>query len=156
MLIHAGYLTNQGSYSELKKAVEWLEQQDFEAKIVIAGNFFTMSSGDKSVGLTTLILFGYGQGITKLLWTSLFSDRTRGRGSGLVSRTLVRVEGCSSSPSRLPTSRTRRPQYGLGPKADHEPSLACLAVRVRPSRETGHFSMRRMKQSMYGIRFPKA
>lgn len=38
VLIHAGDLTNQGSYSELKKTVEWLERADFEAKIVIAGN----------------------------------------------------------------------------------------------------------------------
>ena len=37
VLIHAGDLTNQGSYTELKRKVEWLEKQDFEAKIVIAG-----------------------------------------------------------------------------------------------------------------------
>jgi hypothetical protein len=37
VLIHAGDLTNQGSYSELKKTVEWLEKQAFNAKIVIAG-----------------------------------------------------------------------------------------------------------------------
>jgi 3',5'-cyclic AMP phosphodiesterase CpdA len=38
ILIHAGDLTNQGSYSELKKTVEWLEKTDFEAKIVVAGS----------------------------------------------------------------------------------------------------------------------
>ncbi|KAI9055480.1 hypothetical protein LZ554_000434 [Drepanopeziza brunnea f. sp. 'monogermtubi'] len=38
VLIHAGDLTNQGSYSELQKTVQWLEEADFEAKIVIAGN----------------------------------------------------------------------------------------------------------------------
>jgi hypothetical protein len=37
VLIHAGDLTNQGSYSELKKTVEWLEKQAFNTKIVIAG-----------------------------------------------------------------------------------------------------------------------
>ncbi|KAF6833889.1 ser thr protein phosphatase family protein [Colletotrichum musicola] len=37
VLIHAGDLTNQGSYSELSRAVQWLEKADFEAKIVIAG-----------------------------------------------------------------------------------------------------------------------
>ena len=37
VLIHAGDLTNQGSYSELKKTVDWIEAADFEAKIVIAG-----------------------------------------------------------------------------------------------------------------------
>ncbi|KAH0430486.1 calcineurin-like phosphoesterase [Colletotrichum camelliae] len=38
VLIHAGDLTNQGSYSELSRAVAWLEKAPFEAKIVIAGN----------------------------------------------------------------------------------------------------------------------
>ncbi|KAJ4362055.1 hypothetical protein N0V83_010997 [Neocucurbitaria cava] len=39
VLIHAGDLTNQGSYDELKRAVEWLEKQSgFEVKIVVAGN----------------------------------------------------------------------------------------------------------------------
>ncbi|KAJ6442181.1 glycoside hydrolase [Purpureocillium lavendulum] len=38
VLIHAGDITNQGSHSELSKAVKWLEAADFEAKIVIAGN----------------------------------------------------------------------------------------------------------------------
>ncbi|TLS25853.1 hypothetical protein PpBr36_07256, partial [Pyricularia pennisetigena] len=38
VLIHAGDLTNQGTFSELSKAVRWLESTDFEAKIVIAGN----------------------------------------------------------------------------------------------------------------------
>ncbi|RMY88081.1 hypothetical protein D0864_06716 [Hortaea werneckii] len=39
ILIHAGDLTNQGSLSEIQKAVTWLSQQTtFSAKIVIAGN----------------------------------------------------------------------------------------------------------------------
>ncbi|KAF2738742.1 Metallo-dependent phosphatase [Polyplosphaeria fusca] len=38
VLIHAGDLTNQGSFSELKKTVEWIEKAEFEAKIVVAGN----------------------------------------------------------------------------------------------------------------------
>ncbi|KAK3685823.1 Metallo-dependent phosphatase-like protein [Podospora appendiculata] len=38
VLVHAGDLTNQGSYSELSKSIRWLERADFEAKIVIAGN----------------------------------------------------------------------------------------------------------------------
>lgn len=38
VLIHAGDLTNQGTYSELRKAVKWIAAADFEAKIVIAGN----------------------------------------------------------------------------------------------------------------------
>jgi len=37
VLIHAGDLTNQGSFAELQKAVKWLEEVDFETKIVIAG-----------------------------------------------------------------------------------------------------------------------
>jgi hypothetical protein len=39
VLIHAGDLTNQGSYSELQKTVAWLEKADFEAKIIVAGVF---------------------------------------------------------------------------------------------------------------------
>ncbi|KOS17342.1 putative rhamnogalacturonate lyase C [Escovopsis weberi] len=38
VLIHAGDLTNQGSYSELSKTIRWLEAADYEAKIVVAGN----------------------------------------------------------------------------------------------------------------------
>src|SRR5690242_16572388 len=38
VLIHAGDLTNQGSLSELRKAIDWLEKADFEVKIVVAGN----------------------------------------------------------------------------------------------------------------------
>lgn len=37
VLIHAGDLTNQGSYNELERTVAWLESADFEAKIVVAG-----------------------------------------------------------------------------------------------------------------------
>ena len=37
VLIHAGDLTNQGSVSELRKTVEWLEKAEFDAKIVVAG-----------------------------------------------------------------------------------------------------------------------
>jgi len=37
VLIHAGDMTNQGSYSELQKTVHWLEKADFETKIVVAG-----------------------------------------------------------------------------------------------------------------------
>ncbi|KAL6810041.1 Metallo-dependent phosphatase-like protein [Trichoderma sp. SZMC 28015] len=38
VLIHAGDLTNKGSISELSRAVKWLEEADFEAKIIVAGN----------------------------------------------------------------------------------------------------------------------
>lgn len=37
MLIHAGDLTNQGSLSELRKTIGWLEEAGFEVKIVVAG-----------------------------------------------------------------------------------------------------------------------
>ena len=37
VLIHAGDLTNQGSYDELERSVAWLEKARFEVKIVIAG-----------------------------------------------------------------------------------------------------------------------
>ncbi|KAF3036276.1 hypothetical protein E8E12_001536 [Didymella heteroderae] len=38
VLIHAGDLTNQGSYDELERSVAWLEKAPFEVKIVVAGN----------------------------------------------------------------------------------------------------------------------
>ncbi|KAM0222191.1 hypothetical protein ACHAPQ_005268 [Fusarium lateritium] len=54
VLIHAGDLTNQGTHAEshtgklifvqLTKTVAWLEKQDFEAKIVIAGMASTSDS----------------------------------------------------------------------------------------------------------------
>jgi predicted phosphodiesterase len=37
VLVHAGDLTNQGTFAELQKAVNWIENTDFEYKIVIAG-----------------------------------------------------------------------------------------------------------------------
>jgi predicted phosphodiesterase len=37
VLIHAGDLTNQGTFSEMKRTVEWIERSDFEVKIVVAG-----------------------------------------------------------------------------------------------------------------------
>ena len=37
VLIHAGDLTKQGTYAELQKTLDWIEQADFEVKIVVAG-----------------------------------------------------------------------------------------------------------------------
>lgn len=41
ILIHAGDLTRQGTFAELRKTLEWIEQVDYEVKIVIAGNYST-------------------------------------------------------------------------------------------------------------------
>lgn len=38
ILIHAGDLTNQGTYSELEKTIAWLRKTEFQVKIVICGN----------------------------------------------------------------------------------------------------------------------
>jgi hypothetical protein len=38
ILIHAGDLTNQGTFSELQKTVNWIKQSPYRVKIVIAGN----------------------------------------------------------------------------------------------------------------------
>ena len=38
VLIHAGDLTNQGSFEELQKTLKWIEEADYELKIVIAGS----------------------------------------------------------------------------------------------------------------------
>jgi predicted phosphodiesterase len=37
VVIHAGDATNQGSYSELKRTLDWLDKADAEVKIIIAG-----------------------------------------------------------------------------------------------------------------------
>lgn len=39
VMIHAGDLTNQGTLSELQRTIDWIEQADYEAKIVIAGTW---------------------------------------------------------------------------------------------------------------------
>ena len=44
VLIHAGDMTNQGSFKELQKTVKWVEESDFEAKIVIAGKSLDLQS----------------------------------------------------------------------------------------------------------------
>ena len=41
VLIHAGDLTRQGTFAELKKTLGWIEEADYEVKIVIAGNDLT-------------------------------------------------------------------------------------------------------------------
>ncbi|OAP58057.1 hypothetical protein AYL99_07147 [Fonsecaea erecta] len=38
VLIHAGDLTNQGTYSELQKTVDWIRKSPFQIKIVVCGN----------------------------------------------------------------------------------------------------------------------
>ncbi|MCJ1337870.1 hypothetical protein MMC09_003154 [Bachmanniomyces sp. S44760] len=38
VLIHAGDLTTQGTLAELRRAVKWIDEADFEVKLVIAGN----------------------------------------------------------------------------------------------------------------------
>lgn len=55
VLLHAGDMTNQGSYSELQKTVKWLEEADFEAKIVIAGNPFHPSADSSLIVQETTI-----------------------------------------------------------------------------------------------------
>lgn len=37
VLIHAGDLSNRGTKSELKRTLKWIEEADYEVKIVIAG-----------------------------------------------------------------------------------------------------------------------
>ena len=38
ILIHAGDLSNQGTYTELSKTVEWIKQSNFKLKIIVCGN----------------------------------------------------------------------------------------------------------------------
>jgi hypothetical protein len=92
ILIHAGDLTNQGSYSELKKTVEWLEKADFQARIIVAGKAahlavvvhgtgsymalrciqqhrgYTCSSMTGNHDITLDAPFYHSQGISKFKW----------------------------------------------------------------------------------------
>ena len=45
VLIHAGDLTRQGSLIELRKTFDWLEEADFEVKLVVAGTPDTRALG---------------------------------------------------------------------------------------------------------------
>ncbi|ETI27641.1 hypothetical protein G647_00090 [Cladophialophora carrionii CBS 160.54] len=38
VLIHAGDLSNQGTFSELQKTVAWIQQSKFKVKIIVCGN----------------------------------------------------------------------------------------------------------------------
>jgi hypothetical protein len=38
-LVHVGDMTTTGSYKELQKTVKWLEEADYEAKIIVAGMY---------------------------------------------------------------------------------------------------------------------
>ncbi len=38
ILIHAGDLTNQGTFSELRKTMKWLQHAPFKVKVVVCGN----------------------------------------------------------------------------------------------------------------------
>lgn len=39
VLIHAGDLTKQGSFSELAKSIAWIGETGYEAKVVVAGRW---------------------------------------------------------------------------------------------------------------------
>lgn len=39
VLIHAGDMTREGTPAELRRNLDWIENTDFEAQIVVAGNF---------------------------------------------------------------------------------------------------------------------
>ncbi len=53
VLIHAGDLTKQGTYAELQKTLDWIEQADFEVKIVVAGgSSYHSNSINKLSGLS--------------------------------------------------------------------------------------------------------
>lgn len=45
VLIHAGDLTNQGGKSELERTLQWIQNADYEVKIVVAGQFNVVIDG---------------------------------------------------------------------------------------------------------------
>ena len=38
VLVHAGDLTKQGTFAELKRTLDWIEKAEFEVKLIIAGS----------------------------------------------------------------------------------------------------------------------
>ena len=38
VLVHAGDLTKQGTFAELKRTLDWIEKADFEIKLIVAGS----------------------------------------------------------------------------------------------------------------------
>lgn len=88
VLIHAGDLTNQGSFSELQKTVEWLEKADFEAKIVVAGNLPSQAQSLDEDELTV------AQEITTPHSTHRFSIQMRTNGNGLLHKTPLLAGSC--------------------------------------------------------------
>jgi len=38
VLVHAGDLTEHGTFSELQQTIRWIEETDFEVKIIVAGH----------------------------------------------------------------------------------------------------------------------
>jgi len=88
VLIHAGDLTNQGSYSEMQKTVAWLEKADFEAKIVVAGEEAHL------VPLPIWWVTHPDQGIMTLRSTAPSTLSMAPRGDGLIRRILMRFEDC--------------------------------------------------------------
>ena len=40
VLVHAGDLTKQGTISELKRTLDWIEKADFEVKLIVAGSTY--------------------------------------------------------------------------------------------------------------------
>lgn len=94
VLIHAGDLTNQGSYAELKRTVEWLERQEFEAKIVVAGTECPWSCSRGTDIMEKRSADEMGQGITTLRSILHSFEKTKSRGNGLRLKTQKRVEDC--------------------------------------------------------------
>ena len=49
VLIHAGDLTKQGTLSELRRTLNWIEDADFEVKLVVAGRSTIILAGTKLI-----------------------------------------------------------------------------------------------------------
>ncbi|KAI5853496.1 Metallo-dependent phosphatase-like protein [Tricharina praecox] len=54
VLIHAGDLTSQGTYSELSNALSWLQRQPHEVKLLVAGNHDGVSLDPEYTHTSTL------------------------------------------------------------------------------------------------------
>ena len=99
VLIHAGDLTNQGSYDELERTVAWLEKAPFEVKIVVAGRLsssFVKLRADVDIE----------QAITRSRLMKSSMKRRAVAGSGLHGRVREGARSCCKSQRPSPTWRT--------------------------------------------------
>jgi hypothetical protein len=154
VLIHAGDLTNQGSYAELKKTVEWIEKSDFEAKIVVGGTLVplplpcTISIVSQMVNSHSSMLTPFAQETTTQPSTHPSSTVPLINSNGQLLKTQRHAVPSSSTHSLSRIWRTK-PQHSTSRKRTH--TSKSTAARTHLDGAGGRFSIGgRMRRSKCG------